>query len=429
MNCSFLEAEISISQLIITFAPVLLRDIHMRLLVLSFLVLCSIANAYSMDIEYSMPSDTVNVAYTDSIAVELADTAVMETPKKKNFFNKVIDYFADANKKNDKKFDFSVIGGPHYSSDTQLGLGLVGAGLYRIDRSDTIMQPSNVSIFGDVSTVGFFLLGVRGNNFFPKDRFRLNYNAYLYSFPSSYWGIGYEQGDNDGNQTDLKYFQARFRVDFMVRVVKNLYVGPLLIFDFAKVNELSRPNVFGDQPQVVRNYGFGAMMSFDNRDVVTNPHHGVYAYLTQMFRPSWMWNDYAFSTTEFGFSTYHKVWRGGILAYQLTGRFNFGDPAWAMMSRLGGSNSMRGYYEGRYRDKHMLTTQLELRQNIYHRIGGVVWVGAGNVFHNKETFKKILPNYGLGFRWEFKKNVNVRLDYGFGKKGQSCFLFNINEAF
>jgi len=25
--------------------------------------------------------------------------------------------------------------------------------------------------------------------------------------------------------------------------------------------------------------------------------------------------------------------------------------------------------------------------------------------------------------------VNVRLDYGFGKSGQSGFLFNINEAF
>ncbi len=34
-----------------------------------------------------------------------------------------------------------------------------------------------------------------------------------------------------------------------------------------------------------------------------------------------------------------------------------------------------------------------------------------------------------GYRWEFKKNVNVRLDYGFGKSGQSGFLFNINEAF
>ena len=30
---------------------------------------------------------------------------------------------------------------------------------------------------------------------------------------------------------------------------------------------------------------------------------------------------------------------------------------------------------------------------------------------------------------EFKKNGNVRLDYGFGKKGIQGFVFNINEAF
>ena len=38
------------------------------------------------------------------------------------------------------------------------------------------------------------------------------------------------------------------------------------------------------------------------------------------------------------------------------------------------------------------------------------------------------PNYGAGLRWELKKRVNVRLDYGFGKK-TSGFLLNINEAF
>ena len=41
----------------------------------------------------------------------------------------------------------------------------------------------------------------------------------------------------------------------------------------------------------------------------------------------------------------------------------------------------------------------------------------------------VLPNFGIGYRWEFKKDVNVRLDYGFGKGGQSGFIFNINEAF
>ena len=117
----------------------------------------------------------------DSISVAAVNDSV---PAKRSFFKKFLDYFNDANKeKKNKKFDFSVIGGPHYSSDTKFGLGLVAAGLYRTDSADTILPPSNVSLYGDVSTVGFYLLGVRGNHLFPQDKYRLNYNLYFYSFP------------------------------------------------------------------------------------------------------------------------------------------------------------------------------------------------------------------------------------------------------
>ena len=48
--------------------------------------------------------------------------------KRKGIIARVIEYFEDSNKpKKDKKFDFSVIGGPHYSSDTKFGIGLVAA--------------------------------------------------------------------------------------------------------------------------------------------------------------------------------------------------------------------------------------------------------------------------------------------------------------
>ena len=71
------------------------------------------------------------------------------------------------------------------------------------------------------------------------------------------------------------------------------------------------------------------------------------------------------------------------------------------------------------------------RQHVWRRNGIVVWAGAGTVFlkFSAMRMKHVLPNYGLGYRWEFKKDVNVRLDYGFGKSGQSGFIFNINEAF
>ena len=51
------------------------------------------------------------------------------TVQKRTFFKKFLDYFNDANKdKNHKKFDFSIIGGPHYSTDTKLGLWTGGSG-------------------------------------------------------------------------------------------------------------------------------------------------------------------------------------------------------------------------------------------------------------------------------------------------------------
>lgn len=91
---------------------------------------------------------------------------------------------------------------------------------------------------------------------------------------------------------------------------------------------------------------------------------------------------------------------------------------------------MRGYYEGRYRDKGEMDLTVELRQRVWRRIGIVTWVGAGTIFPkiSEIDLHRILPNFGAGVRWEFKKNVNVRLDVGFGK-GQTGFIFNINEAF
>ena len=120
----------------------------------------------------------------------------------------------------------------------------------------------------------------------------------------------------------------------------------------------------------------------------------------------------------------------GVLAADLYAVFNSDGTPWPMLARMGGGQRMRGYYQGRYTDNDMITVQVELRQRIWRRIGCAVWGGAGNVFPSLSRFdwSQTLPNYGAGLRWELKKRVNVRLDYGFGKK-TSGFLLNINEAF
>ena len=360
-------------------------------------------------------------------AVEKADTI-----RRHGFITRLLDYFNDANKeKKDKRFDFSIIGGPHYSTDTKLGLGLVAAGLYRSDPNDTLQPPSNVSLFGDVSTVGFYMLGVSGTHIFPSDRQRIDYTTYFYSFPCYYWGMGYDMGNNNDNKSEMKDWQAQMKASWLFAAANNLFIGPTVAFDYIHGSQIERPELLNGQRATTYNIGAGFTLLYDTRDNLTAPKRGVYLSLQQLFRPRFMCNKYAFSTTNLQTSGYIPLWKGATLAADFRTLLNFGNPSWAMMALLGDSYSMRGYYEGRYRDKNKIETQIELRQHIWRRNGIVLWAGAGTVFpkFSEMRMSHVLPNYGLGYRWEFKKNVNVRLDYGFGEAGQSSFIFNINEAF
>ena len=118
------------------------------------------------------------------------------------------------------------------------------------------------------------------------------------------------------------------------------------------------------------------------------------------------------------------------MAYNLHARLTYGNTPWGLLSTLGGTSVMRGYFEGRYRDKSEIDVCIELRQHVWRRNGVVLWVGGATVFpkFSEISARKLLPNYGIGYRWEFKKRVNVRLDLGFGRH-QTGFIFSINEAF
>lgn len=368
----------------------------------------------------------------DSAAIAPMPADSASAPRRKGLISRFLAYFNDANKnKKKKRFDFSVIGGPHYASDTKLGLGLVAEGLYHSSLADSLSMPSHVALFGDVSTVGFYMLGIRGTHIAPRDRYRLIYTLYFYDFPSKFWGIGFDKGDDDSNESKLKDWQAEVKTSWLWRLTEGLYLGPTVAFDYTRARDIERIELLNGMRTETWNVGAGFTFQYDTRDVMTYPHKGVYLNLMQIFRPRFLGNKCAFSSTSFQADGYIRLWKGAVIAGDFRTEMNFGHPSWSMMAELGGSYSMRGYYEGRYRDKHKIEAQIELRQHIWKRNSLTAWVGAGNVFDKFSNLRMAhtLPNYGIGYRWEFKKNVNVRLDYGFGKKGQSTFLFNINEAF
>lgn len=365
-------------------------------------------------------------------AYPMSDTVAISTDSTKTpFFRRIYKYFQESNEvKEEKRFDFTIIGGPHFASDTKLGIGLVASGLYRVDRNDLTLSPSNVSLYGDITTTGFYLLGIRGNTLFPKGKYRLDANIYFFSFPSKYWGIGYENGSNEEHYTTYKRKETQIKLDFLRKIANNTYIGVTGMFRNVNGRDFENPDFLQGEPGDITTFGGGFIVTYDSRDFIPNPYSGTYAKLEQIFFPGFFGNKYDFRRTDIVARQYTELWKGAVLASDLQGIFNYGDTPWSMVALMGGSYQMRGYYEGQYRDNNLIQAQVELRQKIYNRHGVAVWGGAGNIFsdNNKFRWTRTLPTYGVGYRWEFKNRINVRLDYGFGKD-QSAFYFSINEAF
>ncbi|MDR2953873.1 MAG: outer membrane protein assembly factor [Prevotella sp.] len=352
------------------------------------------------------------------------------TSEKKGLFKRIYEYFEKSNEENpNKRFDFSIIGGPHYSSDTKLGLGLVASGLYRIDKEDRSISPSNASLYGDITTSGAYVIGISGNAIFPKMNYRIDGDMYFAYRPSRYWGVGYEAGRQDYySEYDNQVIELKF--DFLKKITENTYLGLTTNVKDVRGRNFEDISLLEDEKLKTTAVGTGLILSYDSRDFIPNPYKGIYAKLEYIYYPKFLGSSHNLNRTEVIFRYYKKVWERGVIAYDLQGILNNGTVAWNMMAVTGNSYQMRGYYAGRYRDRNLIQSQVELRQRIYHRSGAVVWAGVGNVFPKFSEFEwdQTLPTFGIGYRWEFKNRVNVRLDYGIGK-GESAFYFNINEAF
>lgn len=356
-----------------------------------------------------------------------------DTVRHSSVITRIIKYFQNSNtdKTLTKKIDFSVIGGPNYSSNTGFGIGVVAAALYRIDRSDLTMPPSNTSLYSDISTTGFVMVGIRGNTLFREQKHRMDYNVYFFYKPTYFWGVGYDAAENN-ERSSYTRLETQFEANFMFRMMKNTYIGAGLSYDYVIGRKFTHPEYIPEgESEEYMNAGVSGSIVYDSRDLINNAYKGLYMRLQQTFYPAFAGNSGYFARTEFTFDYYRHAWKGAVAAVDVHSQFNYGGAPWTMMAQVGSPYRMRGYYEGRYRDNHIIEIQAEIRQKIYGRSGAAVWVGAGNVFPSFDGFdwSHTLPNYGLGYRWEFKKRVNIRLDYGFGKEGQNGFIFNINEAF
>lgn len=357
-------------------------------------------------------------------------TATVAVPR--GFFDNIMYYLRHTNvEKKKKQLDLSFIGGPVYTPETSFGVAVMMAAQYKTDRQDSLLPVSNAAIFASGALTGFYGIGISNTTIFPHDRFRLALKASFSSRPNKYWGIGYEAGNDKDNYASYVQLTEKMLADFSVNLNGKLFVGLCTQVQNAQAQRLDtaggKPLM---QPGKVFGAGAGPFIVYDTRDFIPNAYKGIYVRLGYRIFPAFLGNKAVFSQFDLQFDWYRQLWKGAVLATDLYAEERSGNVPWTMMAEAGGSSRLRGYYEGRFRDKNYLAAQVELRQKVYNRNGLALWLGSGSVFprFNELELHHSLISYGIGYRWEFKKRVNIRLDYGRGKD-QSGFYFGINEVF
>ena len=93
---------------------------------------------------------------------------------------------------------------------------------------------------------------------------------------------------------------------------------------------------------------------------------------------------------------------------------------------------MRGYFDGRFRDKNVMFFQAEARIPVWRRFYFDAFAAVGEVSPTINNFAlnqtKLTGGAGIRYRLFKTQKINMRLDAGFGEDSYGIY-FDFSEAF
>ncbi|MBQ9076912.1 MAG: BamA/TamA family outer membrane protein [Muribaculaceae bacterium] len=366
--------------------------------------------------------------YADSISM------LQKTPKwLREYLNSLMRGNIDRTR--DKRIDMSFAATPSYTREAGFGIGAAATGLYRIDRNDTLPNPSDFFISLNASFNKFYVLTFKGNNLFPDNRSRLSYKLELYRKNLDFWGINSEETARNA-KSKYNRRQIDLQAEYIYRVNRRFYTGFQIRSNYTDARDVRNPEYLLNERSQYYVTGVGLSFEYDTRDNLVTPTRGVHlAYKPMVFPKGLGSAPSTFYSHTLIANSYIRLWKGAILALDWYAKLNSERTPWTMREMLASDGiRMRGYYMGSTMDNSQIASQAELRQHLWKRLGIVIWGGGATVFssikdlHKYDIKPEWLHNFGVGLRFEFKHNVNARIDYGFGQ-GTSGIVFAIGEAF
>lgn len=321
-----------------------------------------------------------------------------------------------------------------FSPETDWGAGVVSLFSFRFKGESKKTRISQFQFGAAYTQRNQFLL------YLPFQLYAKNENLFsfgevgYYKYSYRFFGVGSDLSGSDEELYNVTF--PRIRLNLMKLAKPKWYVGLRYWFDgydITKVEEsglLAGSNIAGAEGGIISSLGFISLV--DSRNDYNYPSSGTYFEFVALPNLHAYGSDFEFTRFSADYVKYLGL-NKNVLAINLYSVTTIGKVPFNELALIGGTRRMRGYFEGRFRDRNMLMAQTEYRREIFWQLGFIVFAGYGVVSKNIGNFElqDIKPSAGLGLRYRLSKDekINLRLDYGIGESGSSGFYLTIGEAF
>jgi outer membrane protein assembly factor BamA len=323
-----------------------------------------------------------------------------------------------------------------YTPETKFAFGGGGILAFYTAR-DSLLNPSNITVSGYYSTNNSYSLSLRSNFFFSKNRSSGVLNLSFDNIIDRFYGIGSNTLEIENAQYTLGYRGGSLEYQIPPTIAITDRSGFIVEYGNYKILDPEQnPYLLNDSTMIGREggivSGLGMVWVWDTRDQVFFPNHGGLTEARFVIYTQDLGSDFTFTRVQINSRKYWSFAKDQVLAVQVYLEAIGGAPPFFKHAALGGAKIMRGYFEGRYRDRDYIATQVEYRQYFWRRFGFVAFAGFGDVARELTALalNNLKPTYGFGLRFLFneKEKINLRCDIGFGKDTNGVY-FGIEEAF
>ncbi len=384
----------------------------------------------------------LNVNSTNAFSYNFYTSNIPEdsVKKRKDVNNDTTSKLYKFNHKMEKMVNYFPLPVISYSTETNWLIGLTKFNSFRMgtkNQKDTTIQPSQITATAYFTLNKQYKIVAESKLMFGHNKYTSNTQLLFYDYPANYYGTGNDTKREDEFLLDVVRYSAT--QSFGYNITNKLYVAlKYEIASYTKVDSVKNP-VKPIDPKFTNlkdneglQSGIGFTFSREGRDNRFNATRGSYLFLEFMNYGKWIGSEFGYNTITLDARKYYTPFKWLTVGGQLYTEVKEGDVPVQSLALMGGDNRMRGIFNGRYRDKGMIETQVEARIPIWWIFGGVIFAGAGQSFpdYSKFSWDRTKIAYGAGLRVMVNSatRANIRFDVGV-HDSKALFFFTFSEAF